>query len=229
MASLDQPLSLLFQGTWQFISTAQLIAPKRLYGVSDELESFFFVLLYVSLHWIIHNQPDELNVEHIFDQSHIIKTGIHHGGAGKFCMYTMGHDIFLEELEFTESPPLTDLIRQLYCFFESLTHFNLPGRKPRSEDAENVKKLENCDAILRLIGEALAREDWPEVCDKTATDNYPREKETDQKDQVGRAHVKVSIGPSRSLLQGGTSRVSKRTLGEAASSVPKKRSKIHPV
>ena len=228
MASLDEPLSLLFQGTWQFISTAQLRDPGGLYAVSDELESFFFVLLYVSLHWITHNQPDELNVEYIFDEMRTSQAGVHLGGGGKLDMYNTGHDVVLKGLEFTESSPLTDLIRQLYHFFESLSHVKSSGRKPCFEDAENVRKLENCDAILRLIGEALAREDWPEVCDKTATDNYPREKETDQKDQVGRAHVKVSIGPSRALVQAGTSRASKRALGEAASSVPKKRSKNHP-
>lgn len=189
--------------------------------VSDELESFFFVILYVALHWIIHNKPYELNVKHIFDQSQILPKGDHVGGEGKFKMYTYtkGRGVVLHGLEFTESPPLTDLIRQLFRLFQSLAQFNYSSLEPGAGVGENVEKLKDCDAILRLMQEALAREDWPEVCDKTTTDNYPREEETDQKDQVGHAHVKVSIGPSRA-------RVVKRALGEDASGVPKKRSRI---
>ena len=180
--------------------------------VSDELESFFFVIFYVALHWIIHNKLDELNIEHIFDEHRVNRHGDHLGGAGKLNMYlyTKSSDAILQTLEFTESLPLTDLIRQLFCLFQSLAQFNHSSRKSSSEDEENVKKLENCDTILKLMEEALVREDWPQACDKTATDNYPREEETDQKDQVGRAHVKVSIGGSRALVQAGTNRVSKR-------------------
>ena len=75
--------------------------------------------------------------------------------------------------------------------------------------------------------QALARKDWPEVCDRTTTDNYPSEEETDQKDQVGHGHVKFSVDASRALVQAGTSRVSKRALGEDSNpTVPTKRSKI---
>ena len=236
---LDQLLTMTLQGTWQFISTAQLHDPGKAYEVSDELESFFFVILYAGLHWVIHNKPDTLDMKHIFDDVRVNANGRQTGGVGKYNMYTMDAGVVLQDLEFTKSPPFTDLIRELFRLFQSLAIVNCDkglGRDPRPRDATNVNKLKNCKAVVQLMKNAVEREDWPEVHDKAANDIYPRKEEIDKEDRVGLANLKVTTATVNAPIPGAsvplpasasTSRASKRGREEDdGHTTPTKRSKV---
>jgi hypothetical protein len=85
------------QGTWQFISLACLRDPSnRLHEVSDDLESFFWVLLYLVAK--CHNAR-ALNLvdqmRHVFDHhTDMDRTGMITGGNGKLACV---RDVRLDE------------------------------------------------------------------------------------------------------------------------------------
>jgi hypothetical protein len=156
-------------------------------------------------------------------------------------MYTTGSGaaVILEKLEFEKSPPFTDLIRALFCLFQSLAIVNMCkdfGMEPRSEDAANVEKLKDCSAVIQLMKSAVESDDWPEKCDKVPNDNYPRDEEIDREDRVGLANLKEVTPPGDAALPTaptpavGTSRASKRGREEDdGSTTPTKRSKVEVV
>ena len=172
---MDKLLTMIFQGTWQFLSTRQLIHPGATYGVSDELESFFFIILYEGLHRVTHNKPQRLDMPYIFDHVHTMPDGSQIGGVGKVNMYQARSDMILEELNFTNSPPFTNLIRELFRLFRSLGFVNAGCTS--AEDNQNVSKLKDCKGIVRLMKNAVERTGWPEESDKATSDNYPRKEE----------------------------------------------------
>ena len=230
-------LTVIVQGTWQFTSTAQLLDPGKAYEVSDELESFFFVILYEGVHWIIHNKPGTLNVKHIFDDVQVGADGSQTGGVGKQHMYIKG-GVILQHLEFTKSPPFTDLIRGLFRLFQSLAIVNCDkdvGRDPRPLDIANVDELKNCNAVIRLMKNAMNRKDWPEEHDKAANDNYPRKEEIDKEDRVGLANLKVTTAAADASIPGAAvplpaSKASKRGReGDDGHATPAKRSRVETV
>ncbi|KAF9649051.1 hypothetical protein BDM02DRAFT_1981591 [Thelephora ganbajun] len=187
-------------GTWQFISTWKLLFPEKVYEVFDELESFFFVILYAGLHWVTHNKPETLNIKFIFDDVQVHANGRHTGGLGKQNMYIVDADadVILQDLEFGESPPFTDLIRGLFRLFRSLAIVNVyknMNREPWHHDVANVNKLKDCKAIIRLMENAVERTDWPEVCDKVSNGNYSRKEEIG-KGRPGLAYLKM-VAPAR--------------------------------
>ncbi|KAF9643904.1 hypothetical protein BDM02DRAFT_3263846 [Thelephora ganbajun] len=220
-------------------------ATRRIYEASDELESFFFVILYEAVHWVSHNKPERLNIKFIFDDVRVHDDGRQTGGLGKQDMYTMDADVILQNLKFYKSPPFTDLIRGLFRLFQSLAIANYDkklGRDPQPQDAANVDKLKNCKAIIQLMKNAVERADWPEVCDKAAKDNYPRKGEVDKEDRVGLANLKVTTNTPEVPVPGvpavgaplpasaGTSRASKRGREEDDGyTTPTKRSKVEAV
>jgi len=180
--ALSELLTTISQGTWQFIPTAQLLNPDKVYGVPDELESFFLVILYEGIHWVVHNKPS-LGVKYLFDGVQADPGG--HGvtgGKGKFCMYTLSPhtDAVLHQLRFERSPPFADILRELFLLFKSLAIVNRnkeSGEELQDQDISNVKKLENCGAVVQLMKNAVERVDWPTEHDKAPRDNYPGNRE----------------------------------------------------
>lgn len=71
-----------------------------------------------------------------------------------------------QELKSTEFQLFTDLIRELYCLFQSLcaltTVKNL-GFELSKEHASNIKKLRDCKEVIQLMKDVAAQKDWPEV------------------------------------------------------------------
>jgi hypothetical protein len=216
------------QCTWQFTSTAQLRNPGRRYEVSDELESYFFVLFYMSLHWIINNKPTRLKVRRIFDDVEKLGDGSLVGGEGKLNMYILDSDAVLQDLEFIESPLLTDLVRGLFRFFQSLAHFNY-DRRPTSQDAEDAGKLKNCKAIRKLVKDTAKRGNWPKDSDKATIDIYPCQERIDlMMDRKEKADS--SLGSISTTLSTGSSesRGSKRKREEDDVAESSKRPKKKP-
>jgi hypothetical protein len=212
-------MMVVFQGTWQFISTARLQDPDKTYEVSDELESLFFVMLYEGLHRVVNNKPARLNVEYTFDHMRVDRDGHRVGGDGKWLMYTSRTRVILEELEFEKSPPFTDLIRGLFRLFQSLIiadTYSVMDRELRSEDAANIEKLRDCKAVIDLMKNAVERKDWPKVCDKVSNGDHPFGEEMCRKDRAGLASLKQVIPPGDAPLPAtptpaaGVSRASKR-------------------
>jgi len=184
------------------MSTEQLANPGKIFEVSDELESFFFVILYEGVHWVAHNKPSRLNVRHIFDHVETIIEGNHVGGAGKRDLYSEHEALICQQLEFTKSEPFTGLIRQLYRLFQSLRVVNMVtklGLRTPEEHSPNVEKLKNCKEVVRLMKDAVARKDWSKEFDKVPEGNYPRKKKMDEDDLIGLSYLNKVNGTKRGL------------------------------
>ena len=206
------------------MSTEQLANPGKAYEVSDELESFFFVIFYEGLHWVTHNKPMDLDVKDIFDQAGRIFKGLRTGGTGKQGLYQCCEALICQELEFTKSKSFTDLIRQLYRLFRSLRIFNMiteVGLSPPQEHSPNVEKLKDCKEVVRLMKEAVLRKDWSEGSDKVTEDNYPRKETTDEKDQIGLTYLNEATGTT------GVKRGVEEVEGEDGHKTPTKRSRVN--
>ena len=203
------------------MSTEQLANPGKIYEVSDELESFFFVIFYEGLHWVNHNKPMRLNVKEIFDHVEIDDDGSHLGGAGKQRLYDRGSALICQQLEFTKSKPFTDLIRQLYRLFRSLQAVNMEKEydfSPAEKYYPNIEKLKDCKEVIRLMQEAVERKDWPNESDKVTEDNYPR---MDEKDPVGITYLEEDTGAT------GIKRRREEEAGEDGPKTPTKRSRVN--
>jgi hypothetical protein len=137
----------------------------------------FFVFFKVGLKYIVHNKPGGLSPSHIFDDVQTGADGRQIRGSGKLRMYLVDANVVLQQLEFEKSPPFTDLIRELFCLFQSLAVVGVCrnlDREPWSKDTSNVKKLKDCKAIIRLMNAAMKRTDWPDVCDKVEAGSRSR-------------------------------------------------------
>ncbi|KAH9051973.1 hypothetical protein EDB87DRAFT_1581999 [Lactarius vividus] len=145
-------------GTWQFISIAHLQSPSiRPHEVSDDLESFFWVLLYMvakcrSVGKI--NLSQEM--QNVFDQSDDMDdNGIIRGGRGKlhYLVETPCKDI-IEELR--------SLFNNLYCHVQPLADTaplvksRIKSKRDRDERVQDaVKKLRSSEVVLAIINEHL--------------------------------------------------------------------------
>ena len=206
------------------MSTEQLANPGKIYEVSDELESFFFVIFYEGIHWVTHNKPIDLNATYIFDQVQLAAGGNHTGGAGERELYFHREAMMCQQLEFTKSKPFTDLIRQLYSLFQSLHLFNMFQGLNRTRSQEcppDVEKLKNCKEVVRLIQEAVERKDWPKESDKVTEDNYPRNEKMDEKDPIGLTYLNKAIGTT------GVKRRREDVVGGEGLKTPTKRSRVN--
>ncbi|KAF4579726.1 hypothetical protein EYR36_001545 [Pleurotus pulmonarius] len=100
-------------GTWEFMSIDLLIGTKCLHKVSDDMESFFWVVLYYSLLYLPHNKAGELSkiIPAVFEQ-YTYSTQAE-GGDGKIAVVALGKYIGARgypRLEFTLSKPLTEFV-----------------------------------------------------------------------------------------------------------------------
>ncbi|KAL4257725.1 hypothetical protein AB1N83_010936 [Pleurotus pulmonarius] len=100
-------------GTWAFMSIDLLMGAKRPHRISDDLESFFWVVLYYSLLFLPHNKVDKLHgiITGVFEQYTYYSEA--EGGTGKYFMVMKGEcigDDAPRPLEFTANEPLTDFV-----------------------------------------------------------------------------------------------------------------------
>ena len=168
---------LVIQGTWHFASTLSLLFSDRIHQLADELESLFFVFLFLALHYVTHNKPYGLNIKDIFDDVGDELDDREHRGSGKSRMYLVKSNLILHQLKFEQSPPLTDLLRELFRLFQSLTLSEVgwkTGCPMLYKDVVNCHKLMDCRVIIQLMKAALKMPDWPDECDKVDAGNYTR-------------------------------------------------------
>ena len=181
------------------MSTRLLSTPGKVHELSDDLESLWFVLLFEGLHFVKHNKPSGIKMANIFDHVDVsLTTGTHTGGLGKQLLYH-NPSLMTKVLEF-ESKPFTTLTRQIYRLFKSLDAYYVAqdGEETPSDPVkENVRKLESCAEIQRLLKVALDSEEWPASCDKVQ-DQYPpiRRLTHQQKETVALSYANRSLMPS---------------------------------
>ena len=187
------------------MSTRLLDRPGKVHELCDDLESFWFVLLFEGLHFVKHNKASGINMSRIFDQVDVsLTTGAHTGGLGKIHLYSNNGVVMNRTLEF-ESRPFTNLVRRTYRLFQSLNAYYTAQdneETPSDSHQENFRKVGSCVEIERLLREALNSEEWPDICDK-AEDQYPpiRRLTPKQKDTIALSYVNRSLVPSGEPLK----------------------------
>ncbi|KAH9038577.1 hypothetical protein EDB85DRAFT_2287515 [Lactarius pseudohatsudake] len=161
--------SLARTGTWQFISIARLQKPSiRPHEVSDDLESFFWVLLYLVAKC---RGPRSVSkqMQIVFDQSEDMDDdGIIRGGRGKLHCLRQGALGPRIVRGFVQTP-CKDIIEDLRSLFNNLyRHIEPPAditpsmeadiKSDRQKDEkvqDAVKKLRSSEEVLRIINEHL--------------------------------------------------------------------------
>ncbi|KAH8984957.1 hypothetical protein EDB92DRAFT_1459802 [Lactarius akahatsu] len=156
-------------GTWQFISIARLQEPStRPHEVSDDLESFFWVLLYLVAKC---RGPENVSnqLQNVFDQNDDMDDdGIIRGGRGKlYCLRQAALDpMTIEDLVKT---PCKNIIEELRSLFNNLyrhvqpladitpsTQLSIKAKRDRDESVQDaVKKLRSSEEVLSIINEHL--------------------------------------------------------------------------
>ncbi|KAF9487103.1 hypothetical protein BDN71DRAFT_1478799 [Pleurotus eryngii] len=109
-------------GTWAFMSIDLLFGERRPHRISDDLESFFWVVLYYGLLYLPHNKVDNLYeiITAVFEQYSYYAEA--KGGAGKYTMVMKGGYIgrkALPRLEFIGNKPLTRFVKAMLKFLRN--------------------------------------------------------------------------------------------------------------
>ncbi|CAL1708930.1 unnamed protein product [Somion occarium] len=172
-------------GTWQFISILLLRDPKKGHDVHDDLESSFWVLLYVSLHYFPHNLGPAFDAGFFdeYKEQPDLRAGDGKirplGGFEKagFLNYTLQDIIW-------ECAPLNTLIHVVGNIFDD---YNTSHRKRNNNENEAARfsaiqeQLDRVDMILNHFDTALATDGWPES--DALPDQFPL-KTKKQEDQM---------------------------------------------
>ena len=158
------------QGTWQFISIARLRDPSsRPHEVSDDLESFFWVLLYLVVKCRNARGINlAIQMQEVFDQhTNIDSTGMVTGGVEKLaCVRNAKFDrTIVRALVQTPCKGIIEDFRALFCDFylhlpsvpdDSLGLFYEADREDDPQVKEACKKLSSSRWVLDMINGHLA-------------------------------------------------------------------------
>ncbi|KDQ32590.1 hypothetical protein PLEOSDRAFT_1098588 [Pleurotus ostreatus PC15] len=120
----DSPRAHERTGTWAFMSIAMLKRERRPHGVCDDLESFFWVILYYSLSYLSLNRVKDLDsiIQVIFEQY----DWSHNGGSGKRDFLMFGEHIGERDerpLEFAGNLVLTEFVKKMVAVFQARYSF----------------------------------------------------------------------------------------------------------
>lgn len=157
----------VLQGTWQFISTYNLLKPGKVHDVQDDMESFFHVVLYHGLRYLSHNMdPTELNLvmSRVFDEFNVAGDGTYKGGEAKHAMFRSRRYVS-EHFSIKDNEPMTLWINDA---LESVAQWHLfvdPPARRRYISAPSIHvdelRLRNHDQLAECWEECLSMEGWP--------------------------------------------------------------------
>jgi hypothetical protein len=159
------------QGTWQFISIARLLDPwSRPHGISDDLESFFWVLMYEVVRYT--NTASDLKdaTQEVFDyHSEPDREGIVKGGRGKLaCVKDSALSSgVINLLVKTPCREIIEEMRSLFYDFHLMEDASLTKSQRLCIEAERKRvprfnvareKLQTSDAFLAIFERQLGFE-----------------------------------------------------------------------
>lgn len=174
--------------------------PRKVHELCDDLESFWFVLLFESLHFVKHNRPSGTMMPTLFDYVAVSPTTgtLGTGGTGKSVLYTRKKVFMTDTLKF-DSAPFTALVRKMYLRFKALDAYYMAqgnGETPNDFLQENFRKMGSCADIKEIFEEALGSEEWPVSCDKVEDQYRPIGRSvSEQKDTIALSYASRSLVP----------------------------------
>src|SRR6266850_2808578 len=157
---------ILAQGTWQFISVARLLDPwSTPHQISDDLESFFWVLLYQIVRGRDRKKALRQEMVDVFDQYESVKRNRSRGGKGKLNVL---RDAVLSTrtiMGLTFKTPCSAMIEDLRALFNNFYLFvdyreglqpevdamyeEMREENPRVQEAR--KKVQSSEAFLAIL------------------------------------------------------------------------------
>ncbi|KAF9465123.1 hypothetical protein BDZ94DRAFT_1189655 [Collybia nuda] len=170
-------------GTWQFISTLNLLKPGKFHNVQDDMESFFHLVLYHGIKYLHHTPlPNaRATMVTIFDECSVDPNGTYRGGEAKLAMFTNRRHISTE-FEFIDNTPLTfwlnfamDAIKEWINYkmppvvnsHPSLQDSHLSRRRPRTIPAApqpldpSLLTLKDHNELAEMWEDTLSHPKWP--------------------------------------------------------------------
>ncbi|KAI0245238.1 hypothetical protein BJV78DRAFT_540079 [Lactifluus subvellereus] len=149
-------------GTWQFISIERLREPRfRPHQVSDDLESFFWVLLYqIAKCRNVRNVDFSKAMQDVFDQhTDLDRDGVVRGGSGKLsCL----RDTYLDRITVYDlvRTPCRAILEELRSLFHDFYH-HVPSNTDLSSDAQLMLTANReQDPRVREAREKLCSSEW---------------------------------------------------------------------
>jgi len=157
------------------MSSTLLMQPTKYHNLQDDLESFFYLVLYLSICKLPfatqHGYNKKAIIEDIFAHCTYVDTiGIYMGGAPKFAAILYFANSCLAGLSFTDNKPLTDLlISTVNALEEYLDHMRAvekaKGNKTKTQDLKEEFKtlnLHDHEYLIALFNKALGEVGWPD-------------------------------------------------------------------
>ncbi len=172
------------------MSIELLTNAKKLHGIQDDVESAFWVLYYIALHFFkLAPDSETPNLDLFDEQRQVIAANgeVHHlGGQAKYTAIRAGE---IQKIKF-ESEPLT---KALHHFAEILADYHLfqeMTSRRRSMNTSDVayaaKAIEMVDEIIASLNLILNGERWPEH-DDAVKDQFPKQTVMDSYREVADA------------------------------------------
>ncbi|TCD68320.1 hypothetical protein EIP91_011179 [Steccherinum ochraceum] len=182
----DRKPSTCRSATWQFLACALADDPYKVYDMHDDLESCFWVLLYIGVHYLDSTaQRDHANM---FDDRMVNDAPVLHGNTKRsdYLFHVRS------SIKFT-CGPLHDLLKALH------SHFCQANGVDRTAPSFNLDDFlsNSLIQILDHFDRALKRADWPE--NDILPDRFVQQSDTKQNKEIRHTHM---------------SNVSSRTLAE---------------
>ena len=167
------------QGTWQFISVALLRKPTKPHDILDDIESCFWVLLYISfIHFELEKGVPRLGIFNEYSDE-IDQYGNCHAMGGQ------GKQSILQEMDGYQwkCRALDWIIHSMAYIFENLAHLRSQTRDPQKVEASETleAELRKVDPILEILDEALASDLWIEDRRAVPADKTTKKQEEQQK------------------------------------------------
>src|SRR5580693_197572 len=161
---------ILAQGTWQFISVARLLDPRSTpHQISDDLESFFWVLLYQIIRGRDEKKEFRQAMVDVFDQYESVKRNRSRGGKGK--LNVLGGTELKRQviMGLTYKTPCSAIIEELRALFNDfylhVSYWKPPQPEVQAmyakmmEDDPQVqkarKKLQSSETFLAILEKHL--------------------------------------------------------------------------
>jgi hypothetical protein len=161
---------ILLQGTWQFISVARLLDPRSTpHQVSDDLESFFWVLLYQIVRGRDGKKEFRQAMVDVFDQYESVKGNRSRGGKGKLSVLGGTELKRRVIMGLTYKTPCSAMIEELRALFNDF-YLHVSYQKSSQPEVEAMyakmmdedpqvqkarKKLQSSETFLAILEKHL--------------------------------------------------------------------------
>ncbi|KAF9530093.1 hypothetical protein CPB83DRAFT_200152 [Crepidotus variabilis] len=140
-------------GTWYFMSAGLLRDRTKAHTLQDDLESFFYLALYLSILWFPHTGTDSSLQDFIslvFEQSWFNqRLGLFLGGDFKMLMFAFRDHI--GKIDFTSNMPMTIWVNEVFELFQDFY---------REPCGPKERHLHNHDFIVERFTEVLNLAGW---------------------------------------------------------------------